>query len=180
MKHHGDILLDLIRERSIKIMAEVGVYRSKLTKFLLKNSDKGIDEYWAIDPWDPRNHQFTVDNLFWSNAYKKTLNLMPWFLQLKVIRMTSVSASKLFPNSYFDLVFIDGNHLYEDVKRDIGSWLPKVKSGGILAGHDYNLDEHKHRYTDVKEVVDEVFGFENIEIVEDHISKTYVWIYYKE
>lgn len=37
-----------------------------------------------------------------------------------------------------DFVFIDANHTYDDVRADIRAWLPKVKPGGILAGHDYS------------------------------------------
>lgn len=37
-----------------------------------------------------------------------------------------------------DFVFIDANHTYDDVRADILAWLPKVKPGGILAGHDYS------------------------------------------
>lgn len=37
-----------------------------------------------------------------------------------------------------DVVFLDGSHECDAVKRDILAWLPRVKSGGMLAGHDAN------------------------------------------
>ena len=37
-----------------------------------------------------------------------------------------------------DFVFIDGNHEYDFVFSDIKNWLPTVKCGGVLAGHDYH------------------------------------------
>jgi hypothetical protein len=37
-----------------------------------------------------------------------------------------------------DVVYIDGNHNYGDVKSDIAAWYDKIPSGGVLAGHDYN------------------------------------------
>jgi len=37
-----------------------------------------------------------------------------------------------------DFVYIDARHDYENVKRDILSWFPKIKLGGVLAGHDFN------------------------------------------
>ena len=43
-----------------------------------------------------------------------------------------------FPDDV-DFVYIDGNHSYEFVKKDIELYYPKVRNGGILGGHDFNL-----------------------------------------
>lgn len=41
-----------------------------------------------------------------------------------------------------DLVFIDADHRYDHVVEDILAWYPKVKSGGIICGHDYDPPDH--------------------------------------
>lgn len=41
-----------------------------------------------------------------------------------------------FPDETFDYVYIDGDHEYEAAKLDMILWWPKVKTGGIMAGHD--------------------------------------------
>ena len=64
----------------------------------------------------------------------------------------SVPISAEFENESLDLVFIDGDHSYEGCKADIEAWLPKLRSGGVLAGHDYG---HK-RFPGVKQAVDEM------------------------
>lgn len=56
-------------------------------------------------------------------------------------RSKSEDAACLFPDGIFDLVFIDGDHSYEAVKSDIRNYLPKVRDGGILAGHDFGQFE---------------------------------------
>jgi hypothetical protein len=49
----------------------------------------------------------------------------------------SFVAAAQFPDAYFDWVYIDASHDYEDVKRDLHGFLPKVKPGGWIAGDDY-------------------------------------------
>ncbi|MBI5684050.1 MAG: class I SAM-dependent methyltransferase [Verrucomicrobia bacterium] len=50
--------------------------------------------------------------------------------------MPSTQACVLFPDKSLDFVFIDGNHGYSYVKQDILAWLPKIKPGGVICGHD--------------------------------------------
>jgi len=45
-------------------------------------------------------------------------------------------ASTQYANSTLDVVFIDAAHDYESVSNDIRAWLPKLKPGAVLAGHD--------------------------------------------
>jgi len=54
------------------------------------------------------------------------------------IRKDSVEAAKLFNDGEFFAVFIDADHSYEGVRKDIDAWLPKVMPGGILCGHDFD------------------------------------------
>lgn len=58
---------------------------------------------------------------------------------ITILRSPSLEACKKFPNEHFDFVYIDAVHSYEAVKQDIAAWLPKIKSGGVLAGHDYDV-----------------------------------------
>ena len=52
-------------------------------------------------------------------------------------RAPSIDAASEFPDSYFDWIYIDGDHLYEAVRGDIEAWSVKVKPGGLIAGDDY-------------------------------------------
>ena len=75
------------------------------------------------------------------------------------IREYSVIQSIKYENESLDMVFIDGNHSYDEVIMDINYWLPKVKQNGILAGHDYT-DENSA----VRDAVDSIFPKNKIRI----------------
>lgn len=66
--------------------------------------------------------------------------------------MSGNDANKLFLDEYLDLVYIDASHRYEDVINDIKTWLPKIKKGGYLSGHDY------HENSQVFDSVNDFFG----------------------
>jgi predicted O-methyltransferase YrrM len=68
---------------------------------------------------------------------------------ITVIQSDSVTASKLFKRPEFDLIFIDASHDYDSVKADITAWLPKLKKGGIIAGHDANWQSVKQAVSEL-------------------------------
>jgi len=57
------------------------------------------------------------------------------------MQLSSVQAAATFADGSQDVVFIDGDHTYDFVKADILAWMPKVKSGGWLCGHDYRPED---------------------------------------
>ena len=57
--------------------------------------------------------------------------------RFKLFRGESIETAAQFVDGGFDWVYIDADHHYENVKRDIEAWYPKVRAGGIVAGHDY-------------------------------------------
>lgn len=53
-------------------------------------------------------------------------------------RATSVTAALRFPHEWVDLVFLDGGHTLTEVLEDIAAWWPRVRPGGVIAGHDFH------------------------------------------
>ena len=60
------------------------------------------------------------------------------FKNLKVLKMDSIEASKLFKPKSVDMVFIDGEHTKEQAKADMEMWFPKCRK--LLCGHDMNYE----------------------------------------
>jgi predicted O-methyltransferase YrrM len=68
-------------------------------------------------------------------------------LILPVEKDSSVAAESFEDNS-IDIIFIDANHSYEGVKKDLQSWFSKVKIKGIIAGHDFWAEQVKSAVLD--------------------------------
>jgi len=166
------ILVELIKEAQAEYIAEIGVGKGRTTRSILRSECSAIvKEYWAVDPWSTvysrdfrirGTQQDVFDKRAW-NVYK----YMCFFPQLKIVRMPSVEAAKLFLNyerhvegKYFDIVFIDAEHDYDNVKKDILAWHPLIKEGGIICGHDY-----ASREKGVIKAVNEIYGVDNIEVI---------------
>ena len=151
------VLIDIIRKHQCKKIAEIGVWKGHTERNILRACGNDIDEYWAIDQWaimearHGRMSRLSLDD--WDSMYKRVCLDMTFFPCLKVARMLSEAAASIIPNGYLDMVFIDASHYYEDVLNDIKLWLPKIKTGGFITGHDYI----SRRHGDVTRAVDEVF-----------------------
>ena len=141
-KKRGQVLIELMRSSNKKdwIIAEIGVWNSGSTKQILRGCGDIISQYWAVDFWQCSDHRAYRDIPIeeWEKLHFYACKLMYWFPQLHVVRMSSLEAAKIFPKKYFDLVFLDADHTYEAVINDIKAWLPLVKDGGLLTGHDHN------------------------------------------
>ena len=72
----------------------------------------------------------------------------------------SLEAARSFDDGSVDLVFIDACHEYEPCLADIKAWLPTVRPGGMIAGHDYSWN----MFPGVVHAVEEVFGMQRREI----------------
>lgn len=141
---------------------EVGTYKGKSFAYLVVeciNSKKnfravGVDAF----PWEDVEPDFDRNMKPLEGYYNK-------------IKGESSEAASQFNDGELDLVFIDANHTYEFVKRDILAWLPKIKKGGIIAGHDYGRDDYRP-YPGVQQAAREVFGDK---VNEDYVKTDDVW-----
>lgn len=123
------------------IGVEIGVQKGKFSAQILNEWNKGF--LFLVDPWKefPKNEYSELGNVSQERQeafYEETIcRLAPYADRYRVIRETSEQAVKQFEDNYFDFVYIDANHKYEYIKQDIELWYPKVKKGGVFAGHDY-------------------------------------------
>lgn len=132
-------LINLFEEkRLLNKGAEIGVYAGDYSKEII-NIWKG--DLILVDPWrkmDENEYEDIINfsDLEWcmSDCFKK---LKEHINRVHFLRTTSQAAAELIKDESLDFVYIDANHKYDFVKEDIDLWFPKVRKGGVLAGHDY-------------------------------------------
>lgn len=72
---------------------------------------------------------------------------------ITLVRSGSLDASCKFPDHLLDFVFLDSSHQYPQTKAELLLWPHKIKTGGILAGHDYFSTENPGVYQAVQEMI---------------------------
>lgn len=132
-------------------IAEIGVHKARTSTMILLNCNDIISEYIGIDPLLACKQFNTYSH--GTEMYISILEKMRKYPQFNLIRAESASAYKLFPDRYFDFIFIDADHSYVHVYEDINLWMPKLKENSILTGHDYC-----RKFPGVVKAVHEIFG----------------------
>lgn len=119
---------------------EVGVQKGIFSKCLLKTSE--LKKLYMVDIW--RKIPTSYNDIANVGPFAHLQCMMQAFLKVYdfghravMIREASLEAAELFPDQALDFVYLDADHSYEGALADIKAWFPKVRKGGILAGHDF-------------------------------------------
>lgn len=154
-----ELYLEMIKQANKdSYFVEVGSFLGKSAAYMaveIANSNKKI-KFDCVDPWNGLYlYDETIacdkigDDFFYTGQFDKLYdryynifveNMKPVENYYSAVRKPSLEASQLYEDGQLDFVFLDGLHDYESVKKDITHWWPKIKEGGVLAGHDYELD----------------------------------------
>lgn len=149
------------------VMAELGAGVCRMARVLLaERSDLTlhlVDNFLAREQ-QPQGYLATRDNFAARDAATAERHRAEAreFIRRRRPRVAlheadTATAASFFSGGSLDLVFVDADHSYEGVKRDIAHWLRKVKPGGWLGGHDYDNADPRFDFSGVKRAVDE-FG----------------------
>jgi hypothetical protein len=126
-------LAELFFELDYKVGAEIGVCVGINAETLFQKNPRL--KLFCIDPWSPfpegRTSQHRQDQRF-----RRTRSRLRQYNAV-YIKKTSMEALVDIPDSSLDFVYIDGVHTFDYVMQDIIEWSKKVRSGGIVSGHDY-------------------------------------------
>ncbi len=165
------------RTTSPAVFVELGTWLGQSAGYMaveIANSGKEI-KFHCVDVWEDIG-SFTCLGHPEIDAWIRDTDVYDVFRQFmqrggvwdRIIthRTRTVEAAALFADASVDFCFVDADHEYESVMADIAAWLPKVKPGGLFAGHDFS-DCHRG----VQRAVRETFG-------KDFTVQGYSWLHF--
>lgn len=168
-------LVDIITERGpgqrgIEIGVQTGLNSYMLLEFC-PNIEKivGIDPYLSYKDWDKvvpqsdQDHAFKVFSENWQHMKNR----------FELVKQGSNDAAKLLKDDSYDFIFVDGDHCLRQVLNDLDNYVPKVKNGGIIAGHDIGIGS-------VTMAIQSWCKRHNIDLNQVHLIENTAWYWIKE
>lgn len=136
-------LATLIDHLGLKRGVEVGVCLGDFSKHLLENSN--LDILYSVDPWLADEDEIKAvfkrcdtHHNKQEHRYQQTVEKLSAFsYRSKIVRKCSLEAVDDFENDSLDFVYLDASHRFTGFALDLIRWYPKVRYGGVVAGHDY-------------------------------------------
>jgi hypothetical protein len=134
-----ELIKNIGKEFPNGVGVEVGTFKGEFSKQILENWNgklymvdvwRDMDEKEYVDASNHKNFEYAI----YGEAMK---NIQGFENRGIMVRADSLIASEMFEDESLDFVYIDANHAYNYVVKDIIYWYPKVKKGGYLCGHDY-------------------------------------------
>lgn len=121
------------------LVVEVGVYLGRSLSSVAAICRANANRLVAIDHWvgcpelkEPENGVYLLDK------FRDNMQWLGLWDAIEVMDSDSTAAADRFADQSVDLLFLDATHSKDAVLRDVRAWWPKIKTGGVLLGHDYN------------------------------------------
>jgi hypothetical protein len=157
----NDMLKHYLGQRTSPKMVEIGVFKGDFLDYLVRNCSIGTIDAVDLFEGDTCSGDADGNNVVYYNVGKSYLELSEKYrddTRVRLQKSDSVTFLQNQPDDTYDIVYIDGDHSYNGVKQDLRNAYKKIKNGGYIMGHDYEMNMSKaHTYYNfgVKAAVDE-------------------------
>ena len=173
-EHHGTMLPRFVSRfyKKNMVMAEVGVWDGNSLKLYINIIKQLNGKLYLIDWWKgetalEKGSPMEYRSEGYEKEYQKVLDIVEENDakdNVVILRGDSVEMSKQIQDEELDLCFIDAGHSFEECKRDIIAYLPKVKNGGILCGDDFDSAHSFYNYLSLVDTyTEEEISKDNVE-----------------
>ena len=123
-------MLEKMKKNSV--VAEIGVDEGKFSQLIhkkVKPSTFHLIDMWGTDRF--HDGKFEAVKSYFAEEIEDG--------SVQIHKTMSTKAVADFENEYFDWIYIDTDHSYETTRDELQLYAPKMKPGGIIAGHDYRM-----------------------------------------
>ena len=146
--NEGRLLFKISKSlKNSSVIVEIGAFKGKSTCFIAEGIGSRRIQFFTIDTWYNDTMQEGRQDVF----IDFLKNIEPYKDKIRPLRGYSYEVIRNWPQQRkIDFLWIDGDHSYEGVKRDIQDWFPLVKKNGFVCFHDYR------DAPGVKKAVDEI------------------------
>ena len=128
-------LTGLWKELGFKVGAEIGVEQGIFSKQILEGNP--VVKLFCVDAWQAYHGYREHVNQEKLNSFYEITKQRTSGHDCILVRKFSVDAARDFKDGSLDFVYIDANHEFSQVVADLSAWVPKVRIGGIISGHDF-------------------------------------------
>lgn len=125
---------------------EIGVWGADLSTYLLDNNPN-ISKIYLIDPWKKYQPEEYIDSLNncsqeqYDNTYQSVKEKLDRsYPRAQILRGEAENFKDNFQENSIDFIYLDANNSYDEVTKNINSWFPKIKKGGMLIGNNFIED----------------------------------------
>lgn len=134
-----------------QVGAELGVAAAGHVEEILKHPEItrlfGVDSYQHRDDYDDA---MNMPQERFEELYGYVLRFTAQYgNRFKLIRKSTLDASYEIADGSLDFVYVDADHSYAACKADLATWLPKLRRGGMMSGHDFNFPGVLHAVQEV-------------------------------
>ncbi len=141
IKHYAN---ELERPRIL----EIGIFKGEFFDYIVDACNPqimdGVDFFEGIaGSGDADGNNFTYCNI--GESYLQLCEKYANIFTINLHKMSSNSFFNIVNNNYYDIIYIDGDHSYEGVKSDLDNAYNKIRPGGYIMGHDYEMNMEKAR-----------------------------------
>lgn len=125
------------------VVVELGVWKGRSLAGILPVCAQNGNHVFAIDQWGTIAGDLLTDdsNTAILDIFKTNLKLLGHESIVTIIQSDTSTAAQQFEDGSVDLIFVDGDHSHEGVRKDLFAWIPKLKPEGVMFGHDYHWFE---------------------------------------
>ncbi len=152
---------------------EIGSWKGRSTSFVGPICNGNQTRLVCVDHWSG-SHDSLADRYAAALAVEDVeqtfrRNMAELGIRVEVIAEPSLVAAERFPPASVDRIFLDGSHDGASVTQDLEAWLPRLRAGGILAGHD-----HDAKHPDLCAAVEEFAARRGLRVL--HGPRSIFWL----